>query len=175
MDKWQIRFFLFEFRVSCPFKPQPFFLEQLSGVFLGCNFTDTDVILKADKPKIGNKTVKNAFKWSAHPSRHLEWPQPAFGDPRYLITQADVYQSGKWLPEDRDVVGTAGWTFLAREVCREEGGADLRLLQEIILLACDIWLEQSHAGSSWPASRQATQPLWHRETASCLQQAAYAC
>lgn len=71
-----------------------FILEQLSGVFLGCNFTDTDVILKADKPKIGNQTVKNAFKWSAHPSRHLEWPQPAFGDPRYLITRADVYQSG---------------------------------------------------------------------------------
>lgn len=149
MDKWQIRFFCLNFGWVALLNHSLFILEQLSGVFLGRDFTDTDVILKADKPKIGNKTVKNPFRWSAHPSRHFKWPPFAFG--------------------------TAFWTFLEHDVCREEGGADPRLLQEIILLACDIWLEQSHAGSSWPASRRATQPLWRRETASCLQQPAYAC
>lgn len=51
---------MFEFRASRPFKPGPFLiLEQLSSVFLGCSFTD--IILKADRPKIRNKTVKDAF------------------------------------------------------------------------------------------------------------------
>lgn len=172
MDKWQIRnLFFFQFRVSRPFKPRPFY----PGTAVRCIFRMQRHRHRHHpeswQAKDWKQDGEECLQIMLYPSRHLVetgvWRGKIFD-----------YTSGclsEQLPEDRDVVGKAGWTFLEHELCRKEGGADPRLLQEIILLACDIWLEQSHAGSSWPRSRQATQPLWHGETAFCLQQAAYAC
>lgn len=111
-----------------------FIQEQLSGVFLGCNFTDTDIILKADKPKIGNKTVKNAFKLSA-----LSIPSPS-GD--WRLARQDI-----WLHE---------WMFIRAASRGPRRGREGRLN------IFGAWIVQK-GGRSWSTPPAGDHPagLWH--------------